>query len=215
MDQMIKGIIFDLSGTLAYRVRPISYLTASKMLRKMGYDVWHQEWEAAYRFVFFVEYPKGRIRSYEDFLKRTFQLLHINPSKRDLERIVRYYKRNDRFRFFPDVKYARKIGLKKAILTTIARFRFDFLDLSQFDPVMTGSEIGRAKPHPAGFLKIIKKWKLKPSEVLVVGDEPDLDIFPAKELGFQTLLIDRNNKHPGWKFKRIRDLKALSKLVGV
>lgn len=191
---MIKGIIFDFSGTVARNTKVMDHNKLSELLRESGYDIYNQEFEAAYRFVFFVEYPKGKINSYGDYFRRVLKLLGIkNPKKAVLDKIIGYAKQNDRYEFYPDVELVRNLEIKKAILTTIPLFRFSYLDLRGFYPVMTGKEIGRAKPHPKGFLKILEKWKLRPSEVLAVGNEADTDIIPAKELGMKTVFIDRKN----------------------
>ena len=78
---MIKGIIFDFSGTLAHRKTPRDFRLECKILRQNGYEVYYQEWQAAYEFTAFVEYPKGKIHSYEEFFKTVFNLLGIQHRK--------------------------------------------------------------------------------------------------------------------------------------
>ena len=165
---MIKGIIFDLHGTLAYKSKSVDSKKLCKLLRKNGYDIYYPEWDAAYKFVFFVEYPRSRMNSYGDFSKKVFEVLKFKPTKEILAKVSGYSKKNDQFKAYPDFKFVRNLKVKKAILTTIPLFRFDYLDIKSFDPIITGKEIGRAKPHPRGFLKILAEWKLKPDEVMMV-----------------------------------------------
>lgn len=210
---MIKGIIFDFSGTLAYSTKHRDPIKTCELLRKNGYDVWHQEWEAAYKFVFFVEYPKGGINSYEQFTKRVLEMLGLRPTKLIVKKVSDYWKRNEKSRLYPDVRFVRRLKVKKAILTTIPYFRFKHLDLAGFNPIMTGQKIGRAKPHPNGFLKILRSWKLRPEEVLMVGDDMEIDIKPAKRLGLKTAFIDREAKGGGKADHVIKLLKELPKII--
>ena len=210
---MIKGVIFDFHGTLAFKSKSVDVQKLCEFLRKDGYDVYHQEWTAAYKFVFFVEYPKGKIKSYEDYFKRVFGLLGIKPTVAAVKKVANYFRENERFELYPDVESVRKLGVKKAVLTTTPDFKFGYLDLAGFDPVMTGKEIGKAKPHPNGFLKILKIWKMKPSEVLMVGDEADLDIIPAKLLGIKTAFVGRENQVCGEADYNISSLKGLLKII--
>jgi len=214
---MIKGVIFDFDGTLAHKKKSMDPKMLCEMLRENGVDVYYQEWEAAHKFVFFVEYPKGKINSYEDYFSRVLEVLGIKPKKEIVNKIVRYARENDRFDLFPDVKFIRGLKIKKAILTTIPFFRFDHLNLAGFDPVFTGKEIGRAKPHPNGFLGILKKWNLKSEEVLMVGDDLYCDILPARQLGIRTVFIVRQRKQAdkgdGEADFTISSLKEIARII--
>jgi HAD superfamily hydrolase (TIGR01549 family) len=72
--------------------------------------------------------------------------------------------------------------------------------LSKFDVLAFSSEIGLAKPNPAIFNYVLGKLndscgvKIAPSEVLVIGDLPKMDYDPAKKLGMQAKIIDRNKQ---------------------
>jgi FMN phosphatase YigB (HAD superfamily) len=191
---MIKGIIFDFNGTLAYKIKSSGSKKECEFLRSKGLDVYYQEWEAATKLVLFVEYPKGNIESTEDFYKAVFNALGTRATEGIINEIVDYVKANNQYEAYTDIESIKGLNVKKAILTTIPRFIFDNLNLEDFNPIMTGKEIGRAKPHPSGFLKILSKWNLEPNEALMVGNDVDCDILPAKQLGIKTAFIDRENK---------------------
>ena len=191
---MIKGIVFYFNGTLAYKVKSSGSKKECEFLRSNGLDVYYQEWEAATKLVLFVVYPKGHIESTENFHKAVFQALGIRVTKGIIKKIVDYVKANNRYEAYPDMESIRSLNVNKAILTTIPRFIFDNLDLGDFDPIMTGKEIGRAKPHPSGFQKILSKWNLEPNEVLMVGNDVDCDILPAKQLGIHAVFINREGR---------------------
>jgi len=53
----------------------------------------------------------------------------------------------------------------------------------------TDSDINAFKPHPAGFLRACEVWNLNPSEVLYIGDRPDVDAAGARAAGMPCLII--------------------------
>ena len=58
---------------------------------------------------------------------------------------------------------------------TLARLRGAGLD-RHFDVLVCGDDLASHKPDPAGIRRIVRRWKLKPSQVLFVGDtQQDLD----------------------------------------
>ena len=65
----------------------------------------------------------------------------------------------------------------------------------RFSPVLCASdpEIGALKPHPRGFLRASDVWGVSPSEVLVVGDRPDVDGEGAAAAGMPCVIIGRSS----------------------
>ena len=49
------------------------------------------------------------------------------------------------------------------------------------------------KPSGKFFVKAMRKYGLRPSDCLVVGDDYEKDILPAKRLGIKTIVF-RNKK---------------------
>jgi putative hydrolase of the HAD superfamily len=62
------------------------------------------------------------------------------------------------------------------------------------------------------FKSILKKLKLKPQEVVMVGDNIKRDIEPAKELGIITILIVREHPEKRAKYS-IKSMGELPKLI--
>ena len=56
------------------------------------------------------------------------------------------------------------------------------------DALFTGDPNIR-KPDPEAFQQLARFWKLKPSQILAIGDQEQTDILPAKSLGMHTLRI--------------------------
>jgi len=209
----IKAILFDFHGTLAYHKKKIDTKKLCQFLRNKGFDVYHQEWEATVKYVFFVDFPKGEINNWKDFQKKIFERLNIEADKNILRKLVKYCRENQKIEFYPDATIIKRLPFKKAIITTIPKFNFSHLDLSDFDFIMTGRETGRAKPHPDCFLKTLRKLGVKPSQAIMVGNDIDIDINPAKKLGIKTILIDRDGLFKNYKGLKIKSLKELPKLL--
>lgn len=209
----IKAILFDLEGTLVYYKKRHNPIEVCELIRQLGCEVYYQEWEAARRFVFFVDMPKGRINNWNGFIEKVFEGLEINVSKEVVEKVADYYKKNTIFKYFDDVSTIKELPVKKAIVTTVPRFYFPDLNLNAFDLVITGKESGVSKGNPKVLLKALNKLKVKPEEALMVGDNMDCDISPAKDIGMGVVLIDRNNLMENVNCKKIRALWELKSLI--
>jgi putative hydrolase of the HAD superfamily len=57
----------------------------------------------------------------------------------------------------------------------------------------TDPDIGAFKPNPRGFLAACHRWGLRPREVLVVGDRPDVDAAGAAAAGMPCIIIGKRS----------------------
>ena len=71
----LEAIIFDLVGTLGSFHNKISHEKVSDLLVERGYEIFHQAYEAAFRFTIFVDYPKFGYSSYESMLGKVLKHL--------------------------------------------------------------------------------------------------------------------------------------------
>jgi len=55
--------------------------------------------------------------------------------------------------------------------------------------------------------------KVKPEEVLMIGDEIERDLIPAKNLGMEAILIDRENKIVNPPVQKISSLSELKNIL--
>jgi len=69
------------------------------------------------------------------------------------------------------------------------------------------------KPDPRAFLAVLEKLKVKPEEVLMIGDEVERDLIPAKNLGMEVILIDRENKIENTPIRKISSLAELKYIL--
>jgi HAD superfamily hydrolase (TIGR01549 family) len=65
--------------------------------------------------------------------------------------------------------------------------------LTYFDTITISSDVGFIKPHPEIFRQTLRESKLKPDEVVFVGDTYQQDIVGAKRVGLKTVWL--NTRH--------------------
>ena len=64
--------------------------------------------------------------------------------------------------------------------------------LDFFNPVIVSGDLGYRKPDVRIFESVLSGMKLKPSEVLFIGNDMYRDIFGAKQLGLKTIFFKSN-----------------------
>ena len=85
------------------------------------------------------------------------------------------------------------------------RLRKLHINLSSFDCMTSSENEGALKPSPRPFLQIAQQWDLCASSVLVIGDREDTDGKAAKNAGMQFwLLSDKKLIKTGYDWKNTR-----------
>jgi FMN phosphatase YigB (HAD superfamily) len=124
----VKGVLFDLHGTVAYCKDRATDTEISGYLFSRGYEVSSQQLRAAWSFVSFIDYPKYGYRTWGRFFARIFWRLKVEVDKDTLNVIARLLESTP-YHLYPDaaeaIVEAKKYGFKTAIVTTIARFQFE------------------------------------------------------------------------------------------
>ncbi|MFC1726095.1 HAD family hydrolase [candidate division KSB1 bacterium] len=119
-------------------------------------------------------------------------------------------------RDFPDFKgpmaYWKKIMVMPGVVTALERLHKEYIlcaasNAGDSDAVMMGEalaragirryfrriytskELGFSKPDERFFLVIAKRIRVKPEECLMVGNDYEKDIIPAKSIGMKTVLF--------------------------
>jgi putative hydrolase of the HAD superfamily len=95
------------------------------------------------------------------------------------------------------VEKAKKLGLRTAIVTTIARFKFKEAlrpILTKIDVLADGYTFHCEKSNPKIYLKTLEALNVDASEAVMVGDDMDLDIRLPKRLGMKAILLDRTGQ---------------------
>lgn len=74
---------------------------------------------------------------------------------------------------------------------------FSYLGLEpHLDLVVTPEEVGASKPEPAIFQAALDRAGVTATEAVHVGDQYDLDIVGARQVGISPILIDRFDLYP-------------------
>ncbi len=85
----------------------------------------------------------------------------------------------------------------------------DELGLAEFfEAKVSADTAGRRKPNPRIFLHAATELSLPPSDILFVGDDPDLDYHPSESVGMTPVLVCRGKGCPLVK-NLVRDLKGI------
>lgn len=100
------------------------------------------------------------------------------------------------------LRAARAGGRKTGLLTNgrpeVQRPKvFAFGLHTEVDFVGITGELNAWKPDPAAFQAVLAKLGVTPHHAVMVGDNEDFDITPAKKLGMQTVWVDpKRRTHP-------------------
>lgn len=216
----IKGILFDLYGTLIdietnesmdeiYRAIA-HYLTYHGVylhrweVRERYYQVMKKQKEARCE-----EYPEIDVEAIwnellmQEGIKSSFlrgQLAKITAH------IYRGISRN-RLQLYPDVKKVLnelQADYRLALISdaqscyALPEIRAVGLD-GYFNPIVISSHYGFRKPDSRLFQKALDNMKLKPEEVIWVGNDMFRDIFGANLLGIRNIFIDSNQGAKSYK----------------
>ena len=195
---MIRAVLFDLHGTLAYVENPVSDFEISDYLFSRGYEVSPQQLRAAWFYVSMIDYPKYGYKSWRSYFSRILWRLGVKVDRETLDWIVRSLSSRP-YKLYPDaaeaVIKAKENGLKTAIVTTIAYFQFKeaIQPIKNYiDFVMTGYEAKCDKSNPRMYRKILEILRVKPEEAVMIGDNIPIDIILPKKLGMKTILLNRS-----------------------
>ncbi|KYK26975.1 hypothetical protein AYK26_04385 [Euryarchaeota archaeon SM23-78] len=103
-----------------------------------------------------------------------------------------------------------KIGLISNTPSTITRILDKFNLNKYFDGIIFSYDTGLLKTNPDMFKKLLKKMKLKPGEVIMIGDSIPTDVIGARGAGIKSILVDRRNRRDFTpKIINLRELKDL------
>lgn len=204
-----KLIVFDFSETLAYlkQPQPKDFFSLLKNFIPLA----KQNSEEDERQLF--GHLLGFTKNWVDFSKQFLQNFVRKPDQKTIKILSNFLKGNIVFELYDDVKEVLDLPFKKAVLTANARFLIDSLGLEKFARIFTPRETKFLKPDSRAFLAVLKKIKVKPEEALMVGDELERDIIPAKALGMEVVLIDREDRIKNPPVRKIKSLTELKDIL--
>jgi len=208
----LKLILFDFSGTLAYIRQPDPkefFLT----LDNFGIKIETPEEIESFASLF--AGLLGFTKNWLDFSEKLFKKFVKEPGREVIKNLADFFSKTIIFELYDDVKEIFALPFQKAILSANARFIVESLGLQRFAEIFTPRETKTLKPDPKAFLVVLNKLKVKPEEVLMVGDEVERDLIPAQKLGMKTVLVDRENKVKDYSGIKINSLREIKNILGL
>lgn len=208
---MIRGVIFDLGGTLAAPLPPqasgqLDRANAAALLRWLrgrGFQVDDGFVDAllAERRASFVRATGLREAKAAEALRPALQrygLAHDDESVAAAEAAF-FEPELSSMHPLPGaedlVRWIRGMRLRAGVASNASSHclvveicrRLGFA--SFLDPIVSSAQVGWAKPHPRIFETILTAWSTPPAQVVMVGDTPSADVAGARGIGMRSILV--------------------------
>jgi len=207
----IKLLLFDLFGTL---VSPMVKLKPEEFFafyQKLGIQLKTKEDIKSFTSIF--TQLMAESTNWQDLSQKLLKRVLPTHGQKKVNELANFYQENLVYQLYDDVKEIINLPYQKAILTSAAHFLFSNLGLEKYCQVFTPRETKFLKPDPRAFLSPLEKLRAKPEETVMVGNEIERDLIPAKKLGMKVVLIDRENKIENVPVKKINSLKKLKEIL--
>ena len=224
---MIKGITFDLGGTLVERKMDWNAYgrKVAEFLSGLGFKIsermfWRAT-EAALRKLR-ARQASHKEMSFEELYAIILSSLGIRPSEEIFSALKDIYKSCLSLTPYPRAREVLEELSERYVLGAISNavgpWPRIFLQLEGLEPffkaIIISSEVGWRKPHKKPFELALSQMGLRPEEVVHVGDSPSEDVAGAKALGMRAVLFLRPGSEPGaWDVEPDAIIRSLLELV--
>ena len=214
----LKAVLFDLDDTL-YRERTYvesGFMAVAAFLeQRMGYGR-----EAVLEEMLLTLEHEGRGKIFDRVLA-----VRGRHDPNLVQELVEVYRNHDpNIHLEPDCAAVlgrlRYWGLKLGVLTdgllVMQQSKILALRLSELvDATVYTDELGRhcAKPHHAGFQRLLQLVGVRPEEALFVGNDLDKDVCGARMVGMEAIHLSRGGEQVNQATHTIRQLADLLPLV--
>ncbi len=209
---MIKGVVFDLDGTLIDTSRMLS-LAWADAFKENGFDISQNEL-----------YDNARGISAKELVKRYVPEATESLTKKLIEkRGEEVVKHLEDPLFYPETVEVliaiRNNGIKIAIATGLAEDLLKEIVKATaidrlVDTIVSADAVATGKPDPAVFIEAFRRIRVKPKDGMVIGDSYN-DISPAKRIGSFSVFISRDGKKLDEADTSINNLKELSRILNL
>lgn len=211
---MISAVCFDVAGTLIYKEQ--FFEGFSMVLNKHGYQRPLIEVKEKHKILTeIIDFPDETSESfYNIFNSQLLICLGIIPNKEILKNIFETCSYL-RWSAFNDTKVLSEINIPIYILSNFSsklNMVLNGLFEKQFKSIWVSADLNYRKPDKSFYTEFLMKNNLEPMQILYVGDSFKLDYCPAKSLGINVKLIDRDFLYPFLK-DRIGSLEEIIKLL--
>lgn len=206
-----KLILFDLFGTLVFPTYKIKKENFFVFYQKIGIRLKTKEDIEKFTSVF--TQLMAESENWLDLSKKLLEKFLPTASQETINKLANFYQENLVYQLFEDAKEIINIPYQKAILTNAAFFLFSHLGLEKHFQIFTPRETKFIKPDKRAFLFPLEKLGVKSKETLMIGDEIEKDLLPAKNLGMEVILIDRQSKIENPPVRKISSLRELKNFL--
>lgn len=186
---MMKGIIFDLDGTLLNRDASVKMFIASQ------YDKFYKYLSHVPKRSYITRFIELDNRGYVwkdkvyQQLVEEFQIEHLM-----WEELLQNYITDFKYSCIPFadlIEMLRELKEKGFLLGMVTngygQFQMDnirALDIEEFfDVILVSDWEGVKKPDPEIFMRVVNRLEISPEETIFIGDHPENDILAAQAIG--------------------------------
>jgi HAD superfamily hydrolase (TIGR01549 family) len=116
----------------------------------------------------------------------------------------------------PVLDFLRERGILIGLLSNSSRNLDEFVAHHglQADAVLTSHTHGKTKPHETIFRALLEQLGVAPEDAVMVGDTVEDDVEGALAVGMRAVLVDREDRYPGFE-GRLDDLRELPAALGL
>ncbi|MFX0135234.1 MAG: HAD-IA family hydrolase [Candidatus Hodarchaeota archaeon] len=194
-----NGIIFDLCGTL-YHSKSLSNAYKSKLVESISekYKISKEQskslvskYKSIYKNIY--GYKPSTLKTAIDFsVKEQYQIksiLEVEPKN-----FLSTFPQLSRMLKDLSLNYRLAILTHSTKINTIKSIRALGINEKIFDSIIGSEKISEPKPELNCFMTVINDLGLPSNNCIFVGDRPEIDLYPAKELGLKTVLITNSKE---------------------
>ncbi|MFX1517913.1 MAG: HAD family hydrolase [Promethearchaeota archaeon] len=228
---MIKGIVFDIDGTLLNHEQAVEkaltklYLLMKSKIRHSRFDEFLLAWKTnTDKYIKeyldgFLSFKQQRILRVQSVFNKWNCPLTSDKAWELFKIYLNEYEKN--WILYEDVVPCLAM-LKDFPLGVISdgnaeqqRRKLEFTSISSyFRSIIISGEVGLQKPHPKLFKMSAKELNLSLDEILYVGDQLEKDALGAFKAGMQGVLINRTNQiHESSDIRIISELTELPQIA--
>ncbi len=210
----IKYILFDAANTLIHK--PLLWERFQGVLNKSGYLIPDDHLKKNHKLlseaIHFPDRTSGAF--YRNFNAEVLYSLGIIPSMKILDEIFEACTYLDWVKF-EDTKVISSLPVPIGILSNFnsgLEKKINDIFGPMFSHIVGSEAQGFGKPDQRFYQLALDRIGLSAKHILYIGDSIKLDMEPAQNLGFRTLLIDRDKIFPFFN-RRIESLKQIPEII--
>ncbi len=210
----MKYLLLDVSGTILHKPTLFKEIIAvldthniNLDIKQLGYN--HKLLSESIKFP-----DRTNLEFYNNFNSELLYSLGIVPSKELLESIFKACSYLP-WKKYSDCNVLQELDLPMGILSNFNNSlekQLSILFGDIFKDVIVSEKVGVSKPSIDFYKYALEKIGLEPSDIIYIGDSFKLDYQPAKSLGFNTYIVDRDGYYKNNK-NVIHSLNELKSIV--